>query len=55
MTSQDKNTQPDKDKAEALAEALRDMLYIFDRNLPDGSIGRNTCDKAREALAEYGK
>ena len=53
--NQNTATQSDKDKAETLAEALRDMLYIFDRDLPDGSIGRNTCDKAREALAEYGK
>lgn len=31
-------------------DALIEMLNIFDRNLPDNSIGRRTCDNAYRAL-----
>jgi hypothetical protein len=39
--------QRERDRARA---SLRTMLYIFDRELPDGTIGRQTCDEARSAL-----
>ncbi len=35
-----------------LYEALEGMLYIFDRDLPFGSIGRINCNTARQALAK---
>lgn len=37
-----------------LREALKSMLYLFDRELPDGSIGRIRCDEA-SALLEANK
>jgi hypothetical protein len=37
-----------------LEKALESMLFIFDRALPKGTIGRNTCDAARAALAGDG-
>lgn len=37
-----------------LIDALNSMLYIFDRGLGDGTIGRNRCDKAIESLKEVG-
>lgn len=36
---------------ERVFESLAEMLFIFDRALPDNSIGRQTCDKAKSALA----
>jgi hypothetical protein len=33
-------------------EALKSMLNIFDRGLPDNSIGDLTCKKAIKALAK---
>ena len=33
-----------------MREALRSMLYIFDRKLPNGSIGGHCCNDARAAL-----
>jgi hypothetical protein len=34
----------------ALRHAVKSMLHVFDRDLPDGGIGRITCDNARAAL-----
>lgn len=34
-----------------IVEALKAMLYIFDRGLDEGTIGRRTCDEAKQALA----
>jgi hypothetical protein len=33
-----------------LLEALRGMIYIFDRELPDASIGKMFADAARAAI-----
>ncbi len=33
-----------------LRKALQNMLYLFDRGLTKGTIGRQTCDEAKEAL-----
>lgn len=38
-----------------LREALESMLYLFDRELPDGSIGRIRCDEARVILEKFAK
>ena len=38
-----------------LREALKSMLYLFDRELPDGSIGRIRCDEARVILEKFAK
>lgn len=39
-----------QDERGRLRDALTDMLYIFDRGLPDNSLGRMRCDQARDAL-----
>ena len=36
---------------DALLEALESMLNIFDRDLPNPSIGRRVCDEAHAAIA----
>ena len=36
--------------APQLLEELRGMLHIFDRNLPEGSIGADQCVLARSAI-----
>lgn len=33
-----------------LLEALQEMLFIFDRDLPEGTIGRDVCDKSIKAI-----
>ena len=35
----------------AMYEALKGLVNIFDKELPDGSIGRIRCDKGIRALA----
>lgn len=42
--------QQTQDERGRLRDALTDMLYIFDRGLPEDSIGRMRCDQARDAL-----
>ena len=37
---------------ERLRAALTDMLSVFDRNLPENSIGRQLCDEARTVLSD---
>lgn len=37
-------------KNKRLREALSSMLHIFDRGLETGTIGRITCDEAKNAL-----
>jgi hypothetical protein len=37
--------------APEMYEALKEMLHIFKRALPEGSIGAMTCNKAQQALA----
>jgi|AntAceMinimDraft_17_1070374.scaffolds.fasta_scaffold358917_1 hypothetical protein len=37
---------------EKLVKALRDMLYIFDRDLGEGTIGREICDDAIKIYEE---
>lgn len=41
-----------RQRDEAL-QALRSMLHMFDRGLPEDSIGRKKCDDARRVLAQY--
>ena len=43
-----------RQRDEAL-QALRSMLHMFDRGLPEGSISRKKCDAARRILAQYEK
>jgi len=45
----DNQAQLEKD-VKAMLEALRYMLYIFDRELPEGTIGRQACDEAIAAM-----
>lgn len=33
-----------------LLEALQSMVFIFNRDLPDGSIGQMACDKSIKAI-----
>ena len=35
-----------------LYEALKEMLYIYDRSTNEGTVGFGTCTKARKALAK---
>lgn len=35
----------------ALVEASKHMLYIFDRQLEPGTIGRRACDEMKAAIA----
>lgn len=37
-----------------LSEALNKMVIIFDRGLPEGSIGSNTVDYAKHILTKVG-
>lgn len=39
-----------QDKNKELEKALKSMLNIFDRNLPEATVGRICCDKAKNAL-----
>ena len=39
-----------KAENERLREALRDMLWIFDRGLPEDSIGGKLCEQVRVLL-----
>lgn len=60
------NKRYEKERAEAdeqkrraecfhdLLAELEHMLYIFDRGLGAGTIGRETCDKARAAITKAG-
>ena len=41
-----------RDYAYELFEALKSMLYTFDRGLTPNSIGDMTCDKARKLIAK---
>ena len=43
------------DHAAGRLAALKNMLHIFDNNLPENSIGRQLCDEARQALANPGE
>jgi len=36
--------------APELLEALKNMLFIFDRDLSEDTIGRDYCDKAKQAI-----
>lgn len=40
---------------DVLADALRAMLYIFDRELPESSIGKRICNEARAAISLVGE
>ena len=42
---------PKHKAAPALYEALKDLLNIFDRDLPEGTIGWHTCNRATKALS----
>ena len=41
-----------KAENQRLREALEVMLHIFDRDLPEKSIGRKYCDEAKAALED---
>lgn len=43
------NTRAIEDK---LVEALKYILNLFDRGLPESSIGRKRCDEAKQVLRE---
>ena len=34
-------------------DALKQMVHLFDRGLPDGSIGFKTCEEAKIAIKAY--
>ena len=34
----------------ALEDAIKNMLFVFDRALEPGMVGRTTCDEARAVL-----
>ena len=38
------------EELDGLLKAMRFMLYIFDRELPEGTIGRQACDEAIAAM-----
>jgi hypothetical protein len=43
------NTRVVEDK---LVKMVKDMLVLFDRGLPEKSLGREVCDEAKELLKE---
>lgn len=48
----EKRAQIAERQRDELLAASKSMLHIFDRGLPESSIGRNVCDEMKAAVAK---